>query len=113
MGQTKLIQQGAVSLGAVERVEVFALDILDQRHLRLRKGVNVFPNNGRDHRKTCKLRGAETTLTRDKLITLPRLSNNDRLNHAIGLHACREVAQPFVAELAPGLMGIGDDAGEK
>ena len=66
LGEAELGHEGSVRLGAVDGVEVFALDVLDQGHLGLGEAIDGTDDGG-DGGKAGELGGAPAALAGDEL----------------------------------------------
>jgi hypothetical protein len=88
-----------------ERVQIFALDVLDERH---RDGgfVRHATNDGRDGGETCDLGRAPAAFAGDDLVAL-RLArrgaidgtDDDRLDDSLRLDRCRQFLERFLAHV--------------
>ncbi len=88
--KTKLIEQTLDTLRFFERIEVFPLNVLNQRH---RSGglIGHIPDQHRHLIETSKPRCAETALTGDDLVFIRRdRSHKNRLHQALRANARRE-----------------------
>src|SRR5207237_3232751 len=92
--------------------QVLALDVLDQRHLRLRETVDI-TNNRRHARQPRHFRGPPAALAGDELIALGivgRSPDNNWLNHAGRSDARRQLRDRSVVNRPSRLMWIRRDA---
>ncbi|MCY1180005.1 hypothetical protein D9M73_204320 [compost metagenome] len=93
LGQLELLLQALQGYGLFDRVEVFALDVLDQRH-----GygglIGHIANHGRDLVQAGLLAGTPTTFAGDDLVAIiADRANHDRLHHALVLDRLRQFFQ--------------------
>jgi hypothetical protein len=70
LGQAKLIDQRPIGVGPIHRVQVFPLDVLNERQLGLLIGIGL-ADNGRDRRQIRQFRSPEPALTCNQLIPRP------------------------------------------
>jgi hypothetical protein len=84
-------------LGAVDGVEVFALDVFDQGHLGLSDGVDVADEGG-DGGQAGELGRPKAALAGDELELLADLADQDRLDQAGGFDGGGEVGEGRVIE---------------
>ncbi|MNO60163.1 hypothetical protein D3C76_507670 [compost metagenome] len=93
LGQFELLLQALQGEGLFQRVEVFALDVLDQRHGN-GSFVGHFADHGRDLVQASLLGGAPAALTGDDLeaVAIDR-AHHDRLHHAMVANRVRELFQ--------------------
>jgi hypothetical protein len=93
VGQRELVDQSRQRHGLLERVEVFALDVLDQRHRDHRAVVDV----AQHHRHVVEAglhRRAPAALAGDDLELVARdLARDDRLDHALRLDRFRQLGE--------------------
>src|SRR5690606_34919301 len=98
----ELVDQALERTRLLERIQVLALDILDQRDGD-RGLVRDIPDHGRDLLETCELRGAPSTLARNDLVarlarTLQR-PDDDRLHDALLTNRIGELRQRLLAHV--------------
>ncbi|MNS93027.1 hypothetical protein D3C72_1271800 [compost metagenome] len=85
MGQRELADQPLQGLGLFERIEVFALDVLDQRH-RDDGAVFQLAHHHRHFVQASQLRGAPAAFAGHDLEAVrTQLAHQDGLDHALGL----------------------------
>ena len=88
--QAELVDELAVGERLLDRVEVGALDVLDERHLEL-IAVRELPDERRDPLEPGEARCAHAALAGDQLVAVKRLRHEDRLQHAVLADAGREL----------------------
>ena len=95
MREIKLPYQTIKCAGLFQRIEVFALNVFDERHRngRLIRNVAYY---GRYVGKTRHLRGTPPALARDDLVSLNPVfladgSGNDRLHYALRFNRLRQL----------------------
>ena len=87
----------------LERIQVLALDVLDQRHRR-RRFVRDLADEHRDDVEAGEAGGADAPLAGDDLVALRpaagvgERSNEDRLHHSLRLDAFGELVQRFLVD---------------
>ena len=81
LGQPELVDELPEGAGLVERVEVGALEVLDQRPGQL--GCSSASGRRAGMVAAGDLRGAQATLAGDEPIARRRLGHQDRLEHAV------------------------------
>ncbi len=115
LGPAEAFDQRVIGLRLVDRVEVGALDVLDDADLEQRKFVDVF-DDGRNVGEPGHARGAPAAFAGDDLI-LARLfrigAHEDRLEDAFGLQRFRKLAQFAVIEAAARLGRVAADQVER
>jgi len=84
-----LIDEDAIALGAINGVEVFALDVFDEGHLGLGDGVDV-ANDGWDGGQAGELGRTEAAFAGDELELLAHLADENGLDQARGFDRCGE-----------------------
>ena len=92
LAEPELLDELAVGVGRLERVEVLALEVLDERELEL-LAVGELADDGRDALEAGGLGGAEAPLAGDELVAVDRLGDEDRLEDAV-LARCSRPATP-------------------
>src|SRR5687767_5371208 len=93
-----------------DRVQVFALDVLDERNLQgVAVGERLFDDD-RDHSKAGLLRGAEAALAGDEAVFVVAGTGDDEgLDDAVLANAAGEVLDRGVVEGPPRLVGVRRD----
>ncbi len=104
------LDQLAVALGLFERVEVLALDVLDQRQLGGRQFIDV-ADDRRDRMEPRPLRRPPATLAGDDQIAVVVGPKQDRLEHAALADRFCEFVERLLVELHPRLIGVGPNPG--
>ena len=82
LGEPELVDQLAVGVGRLDRVEVRALEVLDERELEL-VAIGELADDGRDALEAGGLGGAQPALAGDELVAVDGLGDEDRLEHAV------------------------------
>ena len=82
LAEPELVDQLAVGLGRLERVEVLALEVLDEGELEL-LAIGELADDRRDAVEAGRLRGAQPPLAGDELVAVDRLGDEDRLEDAV------------------------------
>jgi hypothetical protein len=114
MRKTKLIDQPAEGIRSLDRIEILALQVLDQREFRGGSVINR-SNDCRDALQPCELRSAPTPLARDDLILRATEAGRWRRPHDDGLHEagcrdrCGQSPQRLFIKVLAGLIWIGPD----
>ena len=106
LGMAEVADQPLIRLGFLDRVQILALDIFDQRDLE-RGGVVEVAHDNRDFMETRALGGAPAALTGNDLIGAAVRADNDGLDHAARGDRGREFVQRGFIETAAGLAGVG------
>ena len=107
LAEPELVDQLPVGLGGLERIEVLALEVLDERELEL-VAIGELADDGRDPLQAGRLGGAEATLAGDELVAIDRLGDEDRLEHAVLGDALRSAsASPSGSNRLRGWCGFG------
>jgi hypothetical protein len=110
LGMAVPLDQLAVTLRLLDRVQILALNILDQRELGHRRPVDLADDRG-DGVKPRPLGGAPAALAGDDLEAVSVETQQYRLEHSALGDRLGELVDRFLAELGPRLVGIGPDAG--
>ena len=112
--QPIMIHQLLIGFTLFDRVQVFALQILDQRHL-CHGSVIIGRNDRRHCLEPCEVRRPQTALAGDELIlkvaVLVTVAHRDRLDQSFFLDGSRQIFQRLKIKLAARLPGIGMDLG--
>jgi hypothetical protein len=111
LGMAEVGDQPLIGLGFLDRVEVLALDILDQRDFQ-RLLVAELADDGRNLVQPRPLRRPPTALAGDDLETVAVGPNDDWLDHAARLDRGGQLRQRLLLEDSPRLAGMGFDAGD-
>ena len=107
IGQNKL----PIPVRFLDRVEIFALNIFDERNL-CRRGVVEFPDQSRNLVETRLLRGSPASLARDDLESVPLGTHEDRLEHTALRDRLSQLRNRGVVKALSGLSGIGLNAAD-
>src|SRR5687768_13061289 len=100
----KLLDQTRESLGLLDRVEIFALNVFDEHDFE-RRFVRDPANYRRDARQARPLCCTPAALTREQLKSHPDWAQYKRLNDASGLNRLRELGECLFAEVPTRLIG--------
>src|SRR3546814_7163237 len=95
----------AIGLRLLDRIEVFALDILDQRDFQRFRLVEI-PDDGGDAVKLRALRRPPPAFSRDDLEPAAMGTDDDRLDHSALADAVGQFLQRALVEVAAGLFGM-------
>jgi hypothetical protein len=118
VGQLELVDQAMHALRFLQRIEVFALDVLDQRH-RERRLVGDLAHDDRHFLQAGQARGAPATLAGDDLVALGvDRTHEDRLHQALYLDRGGELAErglvhPGARLVLPRLQPVDARRGER
>ena len=105
LGMAVIARQPLIRLRLFDRVEILALDILDQRDLE-RFGIVELADDDRDFVKPCPLRCAPPSFAGDDLITVLIRPHHDRLDQSPGGDRSRQFVQQRLVEMAARLFGM-------
>ena len=105
----ELVVQLVIRVRLFHRVEVFALDVLDQRELQRVAGLEGVLHHGRHGGQPRLLRGAEAALAGDQLVLIAGAHDHERLHDAMLADAARELVDRCLVEHAARLIRIGLD----
>src|SRR5437667_8157590 len=97
VGQGELGRQGVIALRLVDRIQVFALDILHESQLE-QLAVVDFLHERWNVIDSSELSGSQTALARDELESILAAPDEDRLQHAGGENRVRQLAQRWLVE---------------
>ena len=104
--QLEVAHQRGDAQGLVDRVEVGALQVLDEGEHGT-GGVADIEDAGGDDLDAKVAERAQAALTGDELEALADLADDDRLDEALGPDGLRELLDGGVVKLASGLAGVG------
>ena len=104
--ELQFVGQAAIRLRFLDRIQVFALDVFDQRD-REQVGVGDVANDDRHLEKACALCGAPAPLASDDLVTAVDQAHEDRLNDAVAADRLRELFEPPLIDLLARLPRVG------
>jgi len=110
-GELEIAQEAGVAVGFLDWIQTFALEILDEPEDGggcVARGADA-RGDGFDAEK---LEGAPAAFARDELVFVAVLADDDGLKKALGGNAVGEFLQLGGREIAAGLRGAGDDAGD-
>jgi hypothetical protein len=111
LGQTAF-EELLEALGLLDRVEVGALEVLDERQLEHHVVADPFADDRGDHRKADGLRGAPPAFAGDQLIAPRRGADDDGLQDAVRADARLELGERLGSENAAWLEGVRSDLSE-
>ena len=82
LAEAELVDELSVGFRRLERIEILALQVLDQRELEL-VAIGELAHDCRDAFEAGGLRGPEPALAGDELVAVDRLGHEDRLDDAV------------------------------
>ena len=82
LGEPEFVDELAIGIGGLDRVEILSLEVLDQGELEL-IAIGELANESRDAVETGRLGRPEAPLTGDELVAVDRLRHEDRLKDAV------------------------------
>ena len=82
LAEPELVDQLAIGLGRLERVEILALEVLDQGELEL-LAIGELADDGGDPLEAGRLGGSEPPFAGDELVAVEGLRDEDRLQDAV------------------------------
>ena len=100
--------QAFIGMSGFDRVEVFALDILDQRQFQQQR-IGDFLDHHRDFIQTRQFGGSPAAFPGNQLKLALMTPNNQRLNDPVGPNGSREFLQPLGLKNHPRLHRIRMD----
>jgi len=112
LGMAIDVDQPLIGLRLLDRVQILALDILDQRHLE-RLVVAELADDGRDFVQPRPLRRPPAPLASDDLEAVAVRADDDRLDDAARLDGLGEFDQRLFLENPAGLARMRLDAGDR
>ena len=98
VGQLELVDQALQGHRLFQRVEVLALDVLDQRDRRRGLAVDVLDHR-RDRIQPGDLRRAPAPLAGDQFEVTALAAHHDRLHHALGADGFRQFVESGLVEM--------------
>jgi hypothetical protein len=102
------IRKRLISVRKLHRVEVLALDVLDDRKFEP-IGRRHIENDGRQRLSARKLAGTESTLAHDELESIPRLAHDHRLQHTMLADRTCQLCKTQRVELSARLVWVRID----
>ena len=108
LGQAEIAMEPFVRAGLLDRIEVLALEVLDQREFE-HLSIARLANDGRGLGELKLTRGAPPTLTGDQFVFVADLSDDQRLDDATLTNAFDQLLQVLAAKLLPRLKGARRD----
>ena len=109
LGELKLVDELRVTEGFFERIEVLALEILDQGEFQHRAVIG-FAQDHRDFGNPGELCRAPAAFSGDQLEGVAFLADDERLDDALFADGIRQFAQRFFGEIFSRLQRAGLDA---
>ena len=109
LGVAIIVEQAAIGLRLLDRVEILALDILEQGDFE-RLGVAEIADDRRNFVQARLLRRAPAALAGDDLEAMAVRTHDDRLDHAARGDRLRQFGQRFLVEGSARLAGMRLDA---
>jgi hypothetical protein len=82
LAEPEFVDELAVGTGGLDRIEILALEVLDERELEL-IAIGELPHEGGDAVEASGLRRTKAPLTRDKLVSVDRFRHEDRLKDSV------------------------------
>ena len=113
VGEVEVLDELLVRGRLLERVEILAVDVLDEGVLE-RGGVVDVADDGRDRREPGPLGRPPAPLAGDELVAVvAEWPHQNRLQHAELSHRRGQRGERFLVEAAPGLVRVGRDAADR
>ena len=114
VGEAEGVGEAGVGGGLVEGGEVGPLQVLDEGELeRLAPRLGGRPEDGRDPGEPGEGGGAEPALPGDELEAVAVALHDDGLEDAVGADRVGEAGEGLGVEVAPRLLGVGADGGDR
>ena len=104
--QTKFLGQSRISLGLFERIEILALEVLDQGHLE-HVAVRGIAHDHRHLRQLQLGRGPPAALAGDELVFAVDETHDERLDHPVFADRIDQFGEILLVESLPWLQGRG------
>ena len=108
LGEPEFVDELAVGIGRLDRVEILALEVLDERELEL-IAIGELAHERRDALEAGGLGRPQAPLAGDELVAVDRLGHEDRLEDAVLGDARRERREAVRIEALARLMRVGLD----
>ena len=108
LGQLVFVDQPPVRLRFFDRIQVVALDVLDERDLQQMIVVDLAHDDG-DLEQARALRRAPAALAGDDLEAALDAADEQRLNHAVRANRLRELFEPRFVDVRARLARIGHE----
>ena len=108
LGEIELFHKSLKRASLLDRIQVFALYILNKRNLE-RQLWGDFPNHSGDPREPCPLGSAPAALSGDKLVSPSIWSQNQGLYDPICANRARQFFEGLFPEASPRLVGARVD----
>ena len=106
LAEAELVDELPIGLGRLERVEVLALEVLDERELEL-VTIGELADDRRDPLEAGGLRGTKAALAGDELVAVDGLGDQDRLEDAVLRMLSVSEARPASSKRFRGWCGFG------
>src|SRR5439155_14512442 len=100
--EMKLVDQAAVRLRFLDRIQVLALDVLDERHLEQRALLSrsYFADDDRHALQAGEQGGPPTAFAGDDLESIIEPADDDRLDDAVRFDRPGELFEPGIVDMA-------------
>ena len=112
LGQAQLLLQALIRVRLLERLQLLALNVLDQRQLQ-QLIVLDGPHPDGDRGEARLLGRSPTPLSRDDLVARSVGAYQDRLEHSALFQRSRELRQLRRADVGARLLGVGLEAADR
>jgi hypothetical protein len=111
--ESELVHESGVGTGFLDRREILARDVLDEREEE-RVPVVALPYERGNRRESCRLGRAQTALAGDQLPASPvQRPHDDRLDETLGAHGLGELRDPHGVEAAAWLAAVRLDRAQR
>lgn len=108
LSEIELIGEALECAGLFHGIQIFALEILDERHLE-REFLGDLANDNGDPRQRRPLRSAPAAFAGDQLVAKADPADDERLNDSAGADRAGELLEGFFAKARSRLIGAGVD----
>ena len=98
LGQAELVAEAAIGVRFFDRIQILALDVLDERRGQQLVVGNV-ADDDRHLEEAGALRRAPAALAGDDLVAVLRLAHDDRLDHAVRPDRAGQLVDPPVVHV--------------
>ena len=112
LGQPELLVELPEGVRFLDRVEVLALDVLDECELEL-LAIGELADHRGNSLESGEASGLDAALTGDDPVAVERLGDEDRLEDAVVGDARSERLEVGVLDVAPGLVRVDPDLAER
>jgi hypothetical protein len=110
--QPELVDELAIGKRLVDRIEIRALDVLDERHLELVPVRELADERG-DPLEAREARGTNAALAGDELVPVEGLGDEHGLQDAMFADARRQLLEPGVVHVTTRLVRVGHEPGKR